>query len=130
MSDKRNSYMETKVGIDYHDRRSAKRGPGMLSACLICGDDGQVANCVLLDISPVGAKVMHRKSSGDGKDVDLSLGQRLMIAALIEFPVEVIWQDGPVVGLRFLSDPQLVAAALKELLPEGVPFDDAETGAA
>ncbi len=98
----------------------------MLSACLICGDDGQVANCVLLDVSALGAKV----SSSDGEYVDLSLGQRLMIAALIEFPVEVIWQDGPVVGLRFLSDPQLVAAALKELLPEGVPFDDVETGAA
>ncbi len=122
MSDKRSSYMEKKVSIDYHDRRSAKRGPGMLSACLICGDDGQVANCVLLDISAIGAKV----SSGDGERVDLSLGQRLMIEPFIEFPVEVIWHDGRVVGLRFLSDPQQVAAALKELLPEGVPFDDVE----
>ncbi len=122
--------MEEKVGIDYHDRRSAKRGPGMLSACLICGDDGQVANCVLLDISPVGAKVMHRKSSNDGKDVDLNSAQRLMIAALIDFPVEVIWQVVPVVGLRFLSDPQQVAAAIKERLPECVPPDDVETDAA
>jgi len=127
MSDKRSSYMENKmVGIDYRNRRSAKRGPGMLSACLICGDDGQVANCVLLDISAIGAKV----SSGDGEHVDLSLGQRLMIEAFIEFPVEVIWQDGPVVGLRFLIDPQEVAAALKELLPECVPFDDVETDVA
>ncbi len=130
MSDKRSSDMEKKVDIAYHDHRSAKRGPGMLSACLICGDDGQVANCVLQDISAVGAKVMHRKSSGDGKDVDLSLGQRLMIAAFIEIPVEVIWQEGPVVGLRFLSDPQQVAATLKKLLPQCVPFDDGETDAA
>ena len=121
MSDKRSSYMENKMaGIDYRDRRSAKRGPGMLSACLICGDDGQVANCVLLDISAIGAKV----SSSDGEHVDLILGQRLMIEAFIEFPIEVIWQDGPVVGLRFLSDPQQVAAALKEWLPECVPFED------
>ncbi len=126
MSDKRSSYMAEKVGIDYHDRRSAKRGPGLLSACLICGDDGQVANCVLLDISAVGAKV----SSSDGEHVDLSLGQRLLIEAFIEFPVEVIWQDGPVVGLRFLSDPQQVAAAIKEWLPECVPFDDVETDVA
>ncbi len=127
MSDKRSSYMENKmVGIDYRDRRSAKRGPGMLSACLICGDDGQVANCVLLDISAIGAKV----SSSDGDHIDLRLGQRLMIEAFIEFPVEVIWQDGPVVGLRFLSDPQQVAATLKELLPECVPFDDVETDVA
>ncbi len=126
MSDKRSSHMVEKVGIDYHDRRSDKRAPGMLSACLICGDDGQVANCVLLDISAIGAKV----SSSDGEHVDLSLGQRLMIEAFIEFPVKVIWQDGPIVGLRFLSDPQQVAAALKELLPECVPFDDVETDAA
>ncbi len=126
MSDKRSSYMEKKVGIDYHDRRSTKRGPGMLSACLVCGDEGQVANCVLLNISPIGAKV----SSSDGEHVDLSLGQRLMIEKFIEFPVEVVWQDGPVVGLRFLSDPQQVAATLKELLPECVPFDDVVTDVA
>ena len=127
MSDKRSSYMENKMaGIDYRDRRSAKRGPGMLSACLICGDDGQVANCVLLDISAIGAKV----SSSDGEHVDLSLGQRLMIETFIEVPVKVVWQDGPVVGLRFLSDPQQVAATLKELLPECVPFDDVETDVA
>ncbi len=53
-----------------------------------------------------------------------------MIAASINFPIEVIWQDGPVVGLRFLSDPQQVAAALKELLPECDPFDDVETDVA
>ncbi len=130
MPDKRSSYMIEKVGIDYQDRRSDKRSPGMLSACLICGDDGQVANCVLLDISAMGAKVTVDKCSGDGEHVDLSLGQRLMIEPFIDFPVEVIWQDGPVVGLRFLSDPQEVATALKELLPECVPFDDVETDVA
>ena len=98
----------------------------MLSACLICGDDGQVANCVLLDISAIGAKV----SANDREHVDLSLGQRLMIAPFIDFPVEVIWQDSPVVGLRFLSDPQEVTAALKAWLPECGPFDDVETDAA
>ena len=122
--------MAGKVGIDYHDRRYDKRGPGMLSACSICGSDGQVANCVLLDISAMGATVKFDKSSGDGEHVDLSLGQRLMIAASINFPIEVIWQDGPVVGLRFLSDPQQVAAALKEWLPECDPFDDVETDVA
>ncbi len=130
MSDKRSSYMIDKVGIHYQDRRADKRGPGRLSACLICGDDGQVANCVLLDISAMGAKVKVDKRSGDGEHVDLSLGQRLMIVPLIDFPVEVIWQDGPVVGLRFLSDPQQVAATLKKLLPQCVPFDDGETDAA
>ena len=121
-SDKRRSQMAEKVGIEPHDRRTAKRGQGMLSACLICGDDGQVADCVLLNISAIGAKV----SSSDGEHIDLTSGQRLMIAPFIDFPVEVIWQDGPVVGLRFLNDPQEVAAVLKERLPECGPFDGAE----
>ncbi len=130
MSDKRSSYMIEKVGIDYQDRRSYKRVPGMLSVCLICGDDGRLTDCVLLDISAMGAKVKFDNSSGDEEDVNLRLGQRLKIAATIDFSVEVTWQDGPVVGLRFLNDPQEVAAALKELLPECDPFDDFETDAA
>lgn len=130
MSDKRISHMMDKVGIDYPDRRSEKRGPGMLSACLICGDDGQVANCLLLDVSAMGAKVKFDKRSGYGEHVNLSSALRLTIAAFVDFPVEVIWQDDRTVGLRFLSDPQQVAAVLKEFLPECVSFDDVETDAA
>lgn len=130
MSDMRNSYLIEKVGIDYQDRRSVNRGPGSLSVCLILGDDVQVAKCVLLDISAKGAKVKAEESSSDGEHVDLTLIQRLMIAPFIDFPVEVIWQDNRTVGLRFLSDPQQVAAALKEFLPECVSFDDVETDTA
>ncbi len=130
MSEKRSGYMIEKVGIDYEERRSYKRAPGMLSGCLSYGDDGRLADCVVLDISASGAKVKFDKTLGDGEGVNLRLGQRLKIAAAIDFPVEVVWQDGPVVGLRFLNDPYEVAGALEKLLPpECVRFDDVERDA-
>ena len=58
MSEKRSSYMIEKVGIDYPERRSDKRAPVMLSGCLSYGDDGRLADCVVLDISASGAKVI------------------------------------------------------------------------
>ncbi len=127
MSEKRSSYMIEKVGVDYQERRSYKRALGMLSGCLSYGDDGRLTDCVVLDISASGAKVKFDKTPGDGEGVNLGLGQRLKIAAAIDFPVEVVWQDGSVVGLRFLNDPYEVAGALEELLPlECVRFDDVE----
>ena len=119
MSEKRSSYMIEKVGIDYQERRSDKRAPVMLSGCLSYGDDGRLADCVVLDISASGAKVKFDKTPGDGEGVNLRLGQRLKIGATIDFPVEVVWQDGSVVGFRFLNDPYEVAGALEEeeLLP-------------
>ncbi len=128
MSAKRNSYMIEKVGIDYQERRSYKRAPGMLAGCLIYGDDGRLADCVLLNISAGGATVKLGKTPGDGEGVNLRLVQRLKIAAAIDFPVEVVWQDRLVVGLRFLNDPYEVAGALKEL-PEWVRVDDVERDA-
>ncbi len=130
MSEKRSSHMIEKVGIDYQERRSYKRAPGMLSGCLSYGDDGRLADCAILDISATGAKVKFDKTSGDGEGINLTLGQRLKIAAVIDFPVEVVWQDGPVVGLRFLNDPYEVAGTLEELLPpERVQFDDVKRDA-
>ncbi len=127
MSEKQSSYMIDKVGIDYQERRSYKRALEMLSGCLSYGDDGRLADCVILDISAGGAKIKFDKPLGDVEGVNLSLGQRLKIAAAIDFPVEVVWQDGSVVGLRFLNDPYEVAGALEELLPpECVRFDDVE----
>ena len=130
MSEKRSSYMIEKVGIDYQERRSYKRAAGMLSGCLSYGDDGRLADCAVLDISAGGAKVKFDEPLGDAEGLNLSLGQRLKIAAAIDFPVEVVWQDGSVVGLRFLNDPYEVAGALEELLPpECVRFDDVERDA-
>ena len=127
MSEKRSSYIIEKVGIDYQERRSHQRVLKMLSGCLSYGDDGRLADCVILDISAGGAKVKFDKPLGDREGINLRLRQRLRIAAAIDFPVEVVWQDGSVVGLRFLNDPYEVAGALEELLPpECVRFDDVE----
>ena len=122
--------MIDKIGIDYAERRSYKRVPGMRLPCLLCGDDGQEVNCTLLDISPVGAKVKLDSRLGDGGRVDLSTIQRVIVAARVNFPAEVVWQDGPFVGFRFLSDAQEAADAIIRLLPECLPFDDIELEAA
>ncbi len=127
MSEKRSSYMIEKVGIDYLERRSYKRAQKMLSGCFSYGDDGRLADCVILDISSGGAKVKFDSPLDDAEGVNLSFGQRLKIATAIDFPVEVVWQDGSVAGLRFLNDPYEVAGALEELLPpEYVRLDDVE----
>lgn len=122
--------MIEKVGIDYAERRLYKRVPGMRLPCLLCGDDGQEVNCTLLDISPVGAKVKLDSGLGDGERVDLSTIQRLIVASRVNFPTEVIWQDGPSVGFRFLSDAQEAADAIIRLLPECLSLDDIELDAA
>ena len=122
--------MVNKVGIDYAERRLYKRGPGMRLPCSLCDDDGQVVNCVLLDISPMGTKVKLDKGLGDGERVDLRIVRRLIVASLVNFPVEVIWQDGPFVGFRFLTDAQEATEAIMRLLPECVPSDDIESDAA
>ena len=127
MSEKRSSYMIEKVGIDYQERRSYKRVLGMLSGCLSYGDDGRLADCVVLDISVGGAKIKVDQLPGDGEGFNLRLGQRLMIAATIDLPVEIVWQDGVVAGVRFLKDRYEVAKALEELLPAAcLRFGDIE----
>jgi hypothetical protein len=101
--------MIDKIGIDYAERRLYKRGPGMRLPCLLSGGDGQDVNCALLDISPVGAMVKLDIELNDGERVDLSTVQRLVVASLVNFPAEAIWQDGQFAGFRFLSNDQEAA---------------------
>ena len=130
MSEKQNSQMTEKVDLDYEERRSYKRALAMLSGCLSNGDDGRPVDCLVLDISATGAKVKFDRPLGQEEGVNLRLDKRLKIAAPIDFPVEVAWQDGAIVGLRFLNDAYEVAVALEELLPpEWVRFDDVERDA-
>jgi hypothetical protein len=130
MSRQRISHIIEKVGIDYDERRSHKRAPGRLSSCLSYGDDGRSADCVLLDLSASGAKVRFDRAHGDVGTANLRAGRRLKITTATDFPVEVVWQDGPVVGLRFLSDPYEVADALEAFLPaEYTRVDELERAA-
>ncbi len=127
MSDKRSSYMIEKVGIDYSERRAYKRAIKTLSGCLVYGEDGKTVDCAVLDLSVGGAKIKVDQLPGDGEDFNLRLGQRLKIAAPVDLPVEIVWQDGAVAGVRFLKDHYEVARALEELLPvECLRFDDIE----
>lgn len=71
-----------------------------------------------------GAKVQFDKGTGDGENVDLGSGPRLMIAPFINHPVKVIWRDSSAIGLCFLSDPREIADALAKFLPESIRFGD------
>jgi hypothetical protein len=117
VSEKRSNYTIEKVGIDYQERRTGRRAVKVLPGCLSYGDDGWLADCVVLDISATGAKVRFDKALYDGEGANMRLEKRLKIAAAIDLPVEVVWQDGSDVGLRFLRDPCEVAAALEKTLP-------------
>jgi hypothetical protein len=111
--------MIEKVGIDYQDRRSHRRGPGMLAACLIHADDGRLAGCQLLNLSTGGATVKLDQMPDEGRGLDLSSAIRLRIAATDALPVEVVWQEGLVVGLRFPDASGEKADALAEVLALG-----------
>ena len=117
MSEKKSNYMIEKVGIDYQECRSHKRAVKTLPACLSFGGHGRLADCVVLNISATGARVKFDKALGDAEDVNTRFKPRLKVAAAADFPVEVVWQNGPEVGLRFLSDPCEVAVVLEKVLP-------------
>ncbi len=127
MSEKRSNYMIEKVGIDYQEHRSGRRAVKVLLGCLSYGNDGRLADCVVLDISATGAKVRFDKALDDEEGANMRLEKRLKIATTIDLPVQVVWQDGSDVGLRFLSDPCEVAVALEKLLPPAFAwFNDVE----
>jgi hypothetical protein len=107
--------MIEKVGIDFPERRYCKRAQGRLPGCLRFEASGLSVECVILDISVTGAKI--KLDDGIDEEIGRSLGDgRLIIAEMVDLPVERVWSEGPFCGLRFLSDPSAVAVALDELL--------------
>ena len=101
---------------DHANRRLYRRALKELTGCLLHGD--QEADCLILDLSATGAKVQIDESiyAEDGQ-FNLSLAEKLKIAAPVDLPVEIVWQRGSVAGLRFLRDPSEIARALEALLP-------------
>ena len=86
---------------------------------------------MLLDLSASGAKVRFDRTRGEAGTGNRRAGRRLKIATVADFPVEVVWQDGPFVGLRFLSDPHEVAGSLEAFLPPKYTLaDETEPAAA
>jgi len=108
--------MIEKVGIDFPERRFFNRARGKLPGSLNYGDVRQSDECTVLDISVTGAKV---RLDTDTEYIKERTWQRLKIGAAIDFPIELVWQDGLCFGLRFLTDPSEVAAALENLLRAG-----------
>jgi hypothetical protein len=112
---KQSSWMIEKVGIDFPERRYCKRAQGRLPGCLRFEASGSSVECVILDISVTGAKI--KLDDGIDEEIGRSLGAgRLIIAEMVDLPVERVWSEGSFCGLRFLSDPSAVAVALDELL--------------
>lgn len=112
---------------DDDDRRSFRRALLEITGTVI-EEDGQSAaraDCIVLDLSLTGAKIqIDENLISDGGSFQLELAKKLRIAAPVEFHVEVMWQSGPIAGLRFLMEPHDVARALEELLPpECMRFD-------
>ena len=101
---------------DGSNRRTYQRALKELTGCLL--HEGQQADCLILDLSASGAKVqIDEQMFSDDGTFNLSLAEKLKIAAPVDLPVEVVWQRGSIAGLRFLRDPAEVAQALEALLP-------------
>lgn len=118
MSQNRAVWVIEKVGIDFAERRYNKRARGTLPACLRHGEDGLIADCVILDISISGAKVKFNHQQHVAIFCRCS-ELRLQVADVIDFPAEVVWQEGSLAGLRFRMDASDVASALANLVHMG-----------
>ena len=68
-------------------------------------------DCIVLNMSPGGAKVkLLKRFAGDGSPVVLHIDR------LGGYAGEVVWSEGELIGLRFLKDPQLIAADIERAL--------------
>lgn len=107
--------MIEKVGIDFPERRSCRRARGMLPGSVSYGDKEQCAECIILDISVTGAKIRLR-TDVEAERIKRNMRLRLKIGTRFDFPIDVVWGDGTYLGLRFLTDPSHIAAALENLV--------------
>lgn len=69
----------------------------------------QSIDCVVLNMSPGGAKIrLMKRYVGDGSPVILHIDR------LGGYTSEVVWSEGNTMGLRFLKNPQQVAAEIEQ----------------
>ena len=72
---------------------------------------GRVAECRVLNISAVGAKVRLLESLQHGTQVSL------MIDRFGEFPSDVVWQEGEYLGIDFRDEPEDIVRIVEPALP-------------
>ena len=72
---------------------------------------GRVAECRVLNISAIGAKVRLLESLQHGTQVSL------MIDRFGEFPSDVVWQEGEYLGIDFRDEPEDIVRIVEPALP-------------
>lgn len=100
----------TQVGTESQvNRRRHKRAHVLFSGSLISGD--RTASGIMFDISAGGARMRLAEPMELGSAITLRLANRL------DFHVEVAWQRGQMLGLKFREAPAKIAATMAGLLP-------------
>jgi len=73
--------------------------------------DGQWHDCVITNISSVGARLYLRMNVATDKAVRIQIGE------FGQFDATVVWSEGDETGLRFEHDPSEIASLLIALAP-------------
>lgn len=92
------------------NRRRHRRVHVLFSGALVSAD--RTAPGLILDISIGGARLQLKERFDPRSAVILRL------ARSVDFPAEVAWRAGDVLGLRFQDRPARIAGTLAGLLPE------------
>ena len=98
---------------DPKDRRQFPRCSVLMSGSLRA--EGDSAQCVIQNISLGGAKIRVMRTLTHSGSVTLN------VPKFGDFPCDVAWESGELVGLRFAMEPQAVAGRIAETLPRCLP---------
>lgn len=82
----------------------------VLWAATLKGEEGS-CDCVVVDLSLGGAKLLLSMTITEGQKVALTLGR------FGTFNGEVVWRRADALGVRFLDDPERIAAMIGDCLP-------------
>lgn len=94
------------------DRRAFERACVLVSAQMSdLADHAHATDCIVFDLSANGAKVrLDGPLTGDHI-------KRLTLSGAVDYEVELAWNYGVFIGLKFLAKPELVAESLIGVLP-------------
>ena len=106
-----------RLTLEADERRSYARAVKFISGCVLVDD--LVLNCMVIDLSVNGARLLFDRPLPDFSQATIRLALKLRLPNPVDFPMQVAWRDGMLLGVTFLDDPGDVAVALEPLLPEG-----------
>jgi len=95
---------------DRSDRRRYKRAHVLFSGQLFSGK--RSIEGLVLDLSANGARIQFREP------IAVNTAMTLRLADSVDLEVEVAWQSGNNLGLRFLEVPGRISSIFAGLLPE------------